>query len=80
MASFMIGVLSVHSHGGSKENNRKLCSVPRVRFDRGTSRLQECKLESAYLDPNKYKREIRKSVYQFQEQYTRKCLCCVDQF
>jgi hypothetical protein len=28
MASFAIGVLSVHSHGGTKENNGKLRSVP----------------------------------------------------
>lgn len=79
MASFTIGVLSVHSHGGSKENNGKLCSVPRARFDGGTSRLQECKLEPTCLDPNKYKCEIPTPVYQFREQCTRKCLCCVDQ-
>jgi len=59
---------SVHSRGGTKENNGKLCSVPRVIFDPGTSRSQECKLEPTCLDPNKYKNEICISVYQFLEQ------------
>lgn len=68
MASFTVRVLSVHSRGGTKENNGKLCSVPRAIFDPDTSRLQECKLERTCLDRNKYKDEIRTSVYQFREQ------------
>jgi len=68
MASFTIGVLSVHSRGGTKESNGKLCSVPRAIFDPGTSRSQECKLEPTCLDPNKYKNEFRSSVYKFREQ------------
>jgi hypothetical protein len=76
----MGGVLSVHSHGETKENNGKLCSVPRAIFDRGTSRLRECKREPTCLDPNNYKNEIRTSVYQFREKCTRKCLCCLGHF
>jgi len=51
VAFFTIGLLSVHSHGGTKESNGKLCPVPRAIFDPGTSRLQECKLEPTCLDP-----------------------------
>jgi hypothetical protein len=69
MAPFTTGVLSVDSHGGTKENNGKTL------LDPGTSRLQECKLEPTCFDPNKYKREIRTSAYQFREQCNRKCLC-----
>jgi hypothetical protein len=49
MASFTVGVLFVHSHGGAKENNGKLCSVPRARFDLGITRVQEYKSTSLTL-------------------------------
>lgn len=38
MASFTIGVLSLRSHGGTKENNGKLSLVPLAIFDPGTFR------------------------------------------
>jgi len=72
MASFTIGVLSVHFHGGTKENKGNFAWCP-GRYSIHVPSDYECKLEPTCLDPNNYKKEIRTSVYHFREQCTGKC-------